>query len=104
MHSASNDRVSNLHGIWRPKWAPNEYDFDVEVASFGWASQSNTGNPNPVTRRKLSAEQAADVNALIMALFEDVDIRRRISPFSSKAARFLGRIAFKEHWIFQTDL
>ncbi len=39
-----------LYGIWRPKWAPNENDFDVEIVSFGWASRYTVGNPNPVTR------------------------------------------------------
>ena len=45
-----------LYGIWRPKWAPNENDFNVEIVSFGWADQNNIGNPNPMTRRKLSVE------------------------------------------------
>lgn len=88
-----------LYGIWRPKWAPDKNDFDVEVLSFGWADQNNAGNPNPVTRRKLSTEQAANVKELIIALVEDVDARKKIMPFSSKTARFLGRIEFKENWV-----
>ena len=88
-----------LYGIWRPNWAANEHDFDVEVVSYGWASKYNVGHPDPVTRRKLSAEQAADVQALVVALVEDRDVRTKISPFSSKTARFLGRIEFQENWV-----
>ena len=52
-----------LYGIWRPKWAPNGNDFDVEIVSFGWADQYNVGNPNPMTRRKLSVEQVTDAKS-----------------------------------------
>jgi hypothetical protein len=88
-----------LHGIWRPKFASNRNDFDVAVVGFGWASQSNAGNPNPTTRTRLSAEQAADAKGLIIALFEDVDVRRKIVPFSSKIGRFLGQIEFQDSWV-----
>jgi hypothetical protein len=93
-----------LYGIWRPKWVPNGNDFDVEIVSFGWADQYNVGNPNPMTRRKLSVEQAADAKALIVALVEDVDVRRKTVPFSSKIARFLGCIDFQENWTFSGEL
>jgi hypothetical protein len=93
-----------LYGIWRPKWAPNGHDFNVEIVSFGWADQYNVGNPNPMTRRKLSVEQAADLKALIIALVEDVDVRRKISPFSSKTARFLDTIDFQDNWTFAGGL
>jgi hypothetical protein len=92
-----------LYGIWQPKWAANENDFDVEVVSFGWASQSNTGNPNPATRSKLSAAQAADVNALIVELIGNVEVRKKVTPFSSKGGRFLGGIEFNENWILLRD-
>lgn len=93
-----------LYGIWRPKWAPNGNDFNVEIVSFGWASQYNVGNPNPMTRRKLSIEQVTDAKALIVALVEDVAVRRKIVPFSSKIARFLGRIHFQDNWTFAEGL
>ena len=92
-----------LYGIWRPRFGANENDFDVEVVSFGWADKSNTGNPNPVTRRKLSVVQADDVQALVLALFEDINARKKISPFSSKIARFMGDIRFRENWIALRD-
>jgi hypothetical protein len=92
-----------LYGIWRPKWAPNEHDFDVEIVGFGWASQSNIGNPNSATRRKLSVAQIADVKALTIALIEDPDVRRKIVPFSSNTAHFLGRIKFAENWVLPRD-
>jgi hypothetical protein len=88
-----------LYGIWRAKWAPNEHDFDVTVVSFGWADRHNVGNPNSTTRTRLSAEHAAEARALIIALFEDVEARKKTAPFSSKAARFLGRIEFEEAWV-----
>lgn len=89
-----------LYGIWRAKWAPNGHDFNVEIVSFGWVDRNNVGNPNPMTRRKLTVEQATDVRALVVALVEDVDVRRKILPFSSKTARFLGCIDFDDGWIF----
>ena len=72
----------------------------MEIVAFGWASKSNTGNPNPVTRTRLSAEQAADLEGLVLALFQNVDERNRTTPFSSKIARFLGRIDFKANWVW----
>jgi|HubBroStandDraft_2_1064218.scaffolds.fasta_scaffold737176_1 hypothetical protein len=92
-----------LHGIRRPKWVPNGHDFDVEIGSFGWADRYNVGNSNPMTRRKLSVEQATDVKALIIALVENVDVRRKIVPFSSKIARFLGSVDFQDDWTFAGD-
>lgn len=70
-----------------------------EIASFGWASNSNTGNPNPVTRTTLSAEQGADMKALVLARFQNAEVRNRTAPFANKPERFLGRIDFKDNWI-----
>ena len=89
-----------LYGIWSQRWAPNGNDFDVEIVSFGWASTSNTGNPNPVTRTRLSAKQAADVKALVLALFQNAEVRNRTAPFVNKPEQFLGRIDFKVDWIW----
>jgi hypothetical protein len=88
-----------LYGIWRSKWAPNGNDFDVEIVSFGWASKYNVGNRDPITRRKLSAEHAMEVKALVIALVNDVDASKKILPFSSTTARFLGRIEFNDNWV-----
>ena len=88
-----------LYGIWQPKFSANGNDFDVEVVGFGWADKNNAGNPNPVTRRRLSAAQAEDVKALMVNLFRDVDARKEILPFSIKTARFLGGIDFQRDWI-----
>jgi len=92
-----------LYGIWRANYAANEHDFDVEVVSFGWADKYNIGNPNPVTRRKLSAAEAADVRALVLALFKNADVRKRVTPFSSKTASFLGDIGFRTNWILPNN-
>ena len=56
-----------------------------------------------MTRTKLSAEQADCTRALVIALVEDVDVRRKIVPFSSKTTLFLGRIEFKENWLLLKD-
>ena len=86
---------SPLYGIWRPKFAANQNDFDVEVDSFGWGSQSNVGNPHPMARNRLSVAQAADVKALVVAMFEDVETKKRVLPLPINA-RFLGEIKFKD--------
>jgi hypothetical protein len=49
---------SVLYGIWRPRWAPNENDLDVEVVSFGWADKRSTGNS--ASQENLSAAKAVE--------------------------------------------
>ena len=88
-----------FYGSWRPKWAANEHDFDVEVVGYGWASRGAIGDPDPATRRRLPAQQASDVRTLVSALFESVEARNGIVPFATKTARFMGKIAFRENWI-----
>jgi hypothetical protein len=89
-----------LYGIWKPTWAPNENDFNVEIIKFGWADKYNTGNPNPITRTRLSAEQAAGVKWLVLALFHNAEVRNRITPFARNPELFLGRIDFNTDWIW----
>jgi hypothetical protein len=60
-------------------------------------------NPNLVKRRRLSAEQAADVWVLVTALFEDIPLRKRGFPFASNITRFQGHIEFRENWILLED-
>lgn len=87
-----------LYGIWRPKWATNQNDFDVEVVGFGWTSKYNAGNPHPLSRVCLSHAELANTKLLIDTLFRSVEIRKRFVPFSSPIARFLGNIAFTNDW------
>jgi hypothetical protein len=95
--------AQTLYGIWRPVFADNGNDFDVEVVGFGWADQYSIGNPNPITRTRLSSAQAAATRELIVTLFESIDARKKIVPFSSKVAKFLGRIEFQNDWVLVRD-
>lgn len=88
-----------LYGVWEPVWAPNENDFNVKVTGFGWASKYGVGNPSPMTRKTLSSDEANTVRELVTALFNDESIRKNTTPFSSKKAKFLGRIEFQKNWI-----
>jgi hypothetical protein len=40
------------------------------------------------------------VKALVLALFQNAEVRNRTAPFANKPERFLGRIDFKVDWIW----
>jgi hypothetical protein len=92
-----------LYGIWRPVFAENGNDFDVEIVGFGWASRYSIGHPNQITRTKLSSAQFISVRELIISLFESIYARREIVPFSSKVAKFLDGIEFQKDWVLVKD-
>jgi hypothetical protein len=92
-----------LYGIWRPVFAANGHDFNVEIVSFGWADKYGVGHPNQITRTKLFYAQAANARELIVTLFENIDARKKIVPFSSRTAQFMGAIEFRNNWALLKD-
>jgi hypothetical protein len=74
-------------------------NFDVEISSFGFSSQSNAGNKNPGARHMFSDESSKAIEAIIVALCNDEEARRGIALFSSRKAYFLGRVHFAPGWI-----
>ena len=92
-----------LYGEWRPKWAENHNDFDIEILRFGYVDAGNVGNNHPGARRTCSSQERAVIVELVCALFSSVEARAGIAPFTSKKATFLGHIHFVPGWIFETE-
>lgn len=88
-----------LFGEWRPKWAQNEHDFDIEILSFGFGSKYNVRNPNQGAKNKLSSSEADIALSLIAQLFADTERRSHFPPFTSKNAHFTGKVNFLPGWI-----
>jgi hypothetical protein len=88
-----------LYGEYQPKWADNEYDFDIEIISFGFTDARNIANPNIGARRRFSSDQRRIIEGLIAALVSSPEAQTGVSPFSSKKARFLGHVFFRPNWI-----
>lgn len=83
-----------MYGAWRDKWAANEIDFDIEIITFGYANKYHDGE-----RSILTAEEHVKTRALLNRLFENVERRSGLLPFSMKGTRFFGNIYFLPGWI-----
>jgi len=92
------------YGEWRPKFADNENDFDVEILSVGYANVRYVGSSLSAHRKKFSAREQSAIEQLIRTLFADQTARGVIVPFSSKTARFLGAVIFAPGWILRSDV
>jgi hypothetical protein len=88
-----------LYGEYRPKFAENGNDYDVEIVNFGFVSRNNLGNPNVGARLRFSSQQREVIEDLIVALVSNPEAREGIPPFSSAKSHFLGRIHFLPGWI-----
>jgi hypothetical protein len=88
-----------LYGEWRPKFAKNGDDFDVEIVFFGLIDGRDAGIPLPARRVTVSRAERLVVEKLVLSLFSSVDAKARIFPFSSKRGKFLGQIDFLPDWI-----
>ena len=93
-----------LYGEWRPRFAENGIDFDIEVTTFGYVSKFNVRNPHPDARIRFSAQENLLIEQLVRALFADEIRRSGISPFTSKKARFVGGVTFLSGWIARRDI
>ena len=92
-----------MYGEWRPKFAEDGNDFDVEITTFGYGSKHNVRNPHPDARVRFTAQEQVAVQQLIRALFADESRRAEISLFKAKGARFLGGVSFLPSWIARSD-
>jgi hypothetical protein len=88
-----------FYGEYRPKWAANQTDFDIEIVSFGFVDRDNIGNPVPTARQQFSGEQRKVVESLVKALIADPEARKGKPIFCSQKARFLGAVYFLPGWI-----
>jgi hypothetical protein len=92
-----------LYGEWRPKFADNENDFDVEIVSVGYVNERYLGSALPVHRKKFSATAQSAIERLIRALFADQTAIAGVAPFTSKKGRFLDAVIFIPGWVLRCD-
>lgn len=88
-----------VYGEYRPKWAANKNDFDIEIVSFGFVDSKNPGNPSPTARRQFTDQQRKIVESLVKALFANPEARKGKPIFSSQKGCFLGGVHFLPGWI-----
>lgn len=87
-----------VYGEWRPKWAKNGNDFDIEILDFGLFDASMAG-ASEANHQVYALRDSPVIEGLIRKLFASVEARSRISPFSSSKGRFRGGIEFLPGWI-----
>jgi len=93
------DGRARMYGEWRPKWAPNEKDFDIEIVTFGYTDKHNVRNSFPGARNVFLTHEEKKVMNLVTALFNDIERRSGISPSRGNYSIFLGSIIFMPGWI-----
>jgi hypothetical protein len=91
-----------LYGEWRSKFIDNGNDFNVEIVSVGYGSESLLGSAYPAHRQKFSGPEQNIVEDLIRALFADQSAKPSMAPFATKNARFLGAVVFAPGWILRS--
>ena len=92
-----------MYGEWRPKFAENGNDFDIEIPGFGWGDKLNIANPAPTARIKCSATDIAKIMEAVSSLFSSKQATSQISPFTSRVGRFLGHLIFLPGWIIEAS-
>jgi hypothetical protein len=88
-----------LFGEWRPKFAANGDDFDVEIVFFGLVDRRDAGMLLPARRVVVDQAERVVVEKLIRSLVSNAEAKAQTWPFNSSRARFLGRIEFLPDWI-----
>ena len=105
--SGDDDRNHFLFKIERTSGAPvygeyvyqfldNKYDFNVEIALFGYPDYRCLGSPDSTKRHSFSAEEASSAQNLIRSYFlSDPPVYKQM--FLN--ARFAGGVSFRADWI-----
>lgn len=88
-----------LYGEYRAAWANNENDFDIEIVSFGFATDRNVGNDHPDARHRFSWGECENIERLTICLITSDGAQKGLPLFSSTKGRFLGRVKFAPGWI-----
>ena len=88
-----------LYGEWTEIYSENGYDFEIEIVSFGYTYIENLGNTHPGARQKFGAHDVNSIRGLIEALFASEEARTGVPAFTSKDARYLGRVIFRPGWV-----
>ena len=88
-----------LYGEWRPRFARNGDDFDVEIVFFGLVDPRDAGMSLPARRVTVDQAERLVVEKLIRSLISNAEAKAQTWPFCSKRGKFLGRIDFLPDWI-----
>jgi hypothetical protein len=72
-----------LYGEWRPRFARNGNDFDIDILDFGLIDPRDFGIPSPLRRLRFDRREHAFIEELVLALFANEEARNRQWPFSS---------------------
>ena len=88
-----------LFGEWRPMFAANGDDFDVEIVFFGLVDRRDAGMLLPARRVVVDQAERVVVEKLVRSLISNAEAKAQTWPFNSSRARFLGRIEFLPDWI-----
>jgi|CXWL01.1.fsa_nt_gi hypothetical protein len=87
-----------MRGEWRPRWAENGNDFDVEIVSFGYPPNSCLGQK--LGKQSFDREERGLLEELVHALFSNTTAKQKLSDFRpERKGVFLGRIYFLPGWI-----
>lgn len=81
-----------MFGEWRPRWAANQNDFDVDIVTFGFPRAFIVGSPDPKNRRTVTTSERLTIKELVRALFANAEAG--VSPFTSRKGKFLGHVHF----------
>ncbi len=91
-----------LYGEYKQKFSDNQYDFDIEIVSFGFRNPRYVGDPGDPLKISLTAEDRVSAENLLQLLFGDNPegnkARKDIGVFSIPQSKFLGRLHFIPGW------
>jgi hypothetical protein len=54
-----------MFGEWRPRWAANQNDFDVDIVTFGFPRAFIVGSPDPKNRRTVTTSERLTIKELV---------------------------------------
>lgn len=93
---------SPLYGEYRPKWADDKTDFDIEIVRFGFFDGAYVGSPYERGLQRFSVSEQSMIERLIRSLLNSKKAQKGTVPFSLITSRFLGGVHFLPGWILQS--
>ena len=92
-------------GEIRPAFLPNNNDYNIEVLSFGYGSNTSVGMPMLESCQTFTMAQATIVEALVTQLIDAgtrfVDRPPVLAEFPH--AHFMGKVIFRDGWVIRTS-
>lgn len=98
-----------LYGEIRKAFLPDDYNFDVEIISFGYFAKGDVAMPRPGhTSTTLSRDNVELATSLIVQLVnhvsqQDVSTERPTVMSIDSESHFMGKVHFSEGWVLGAD-